>query len=49
MCTSNSDCTGGSRCVQGKCQGGSNPPTEPPPIPPLTDIQREEDQDVEED
>jgi len=48
MCTSNSDCSGGAQCVNGTCQGGSNPPTKPP-IPPLSDIESEivDDEDVD--
>lgn len=47
MCTTNSDCTGGAKCVNGKCQGGSNPPTEPPPVPPIAEETRIKKNDEE--
>jgi len=46
MCDKNSDCTGGQTCVNGICQGGSNPPTVPV-VPPISEEENEIENDKE--
>lgn len=46
MCTSNSDCTGGSQCINGKCSNGV--PPKDPPVPPLAELEDSIDQENDE-